>query len=518
VILLNNKKNVIIKVSVILIITLLLIFLEMVLLNNHNDSKDIYNKKIIANQENNYKSTIYGYRMLSKLYFDQIINKDNVLNIIEKADNATIDERKLLRKELNDILTKIYTNAVENNFRQFHFVLKDGTNFLRMHKIEVYGDNLTNIRDSVRIVNEEKKYIEGFEEGRIFNGYRYEYPLFKNDEYIGCVETSISFISIIKSADELFNTPGSFIIKKSVVNDKVLENQIDKNYSESVISNLYYRDKEILKYITDNEKTNSILESVINNKEVVEEIEKLLKTEETFIINGVSGEESYSLVFLEIDNIIGKQVGYLIFYEKNNVFFEYKKSIVIKSIFIFIFWCLLLFIVFTYYKSKAKIDKIIYFDKLTLAYNRNKLYDYIKEKIELYNRHTTNFSIIMYDIDYFKKINDNHGHIIGDLVLQETTDLVKTNIRITDYLFRFGGDEFIILLSNTKLEDAKIVAEKIRSDITEKKYFANIVENVTFSIGVTEYEKNMTSEELINKVDTVLYNAKETGRNKVASE
>ncbi|WP_461204870.1 sensor domain-containing diguanylate cyclase [Clostridium sp. DL1XJH146] len=512
----NNRKIEIIKISIIVIVvTFILSMLEWVLLNDYNNNVSSYNNEIQEYYEDQYNTVIYQYRMLSKAYFDETINNNRVLSIIEEANAADEENRSELREELNDILVGTYNNAVENNFRQLHFVLRDSTSFLRMHKVEKYGDNLRDIRDTVRIANEEKIYVEGFEEGRVLNGYRFEYPLFKDNEHIGCVEVSISFISIIKMMDQLFENPSAFIIKKSVVEDKVWEEQIEDNYGQSRISNLYYYDKEAYEYISDKEKYNDFLGSVINDNNVLEKVGKLLEKEETFIINTNNNDQIYTVFFLKIENVVGEQVGYLVFYNENDIFSAFKQSIIIKSIFIAILWVLILWTIFIIYRSKIEMDKITYFDKLTGAYNRNKLYQYIQQEIERNKRYGTSFSIIIYDIDYFKRINDNYGHLVGDLVLKEITHLIKNNIRSNDYLFRFGGDEFIILLPNTKLENAKIVAEKNRAMIDEKEYVTEAVDNITLSTGVAQYIEGEKSEELISRADTVLYKAKSEGRNRV---
>lgn len=397
-------------------------------------------------------------------------------------------------------------------FRQFHFVLKDSTSFLRMHKVEIFGDNLYEIRDSVRIANDEKRYVEGFEEGRIFNGYRFEFPLFKDDGHIGCVETSISFVLIVKLMNELFENNSVFMMKKLVVNEKVFDEMIIDNYIESEISNFYYDDKESFDYI-DKEVYEDFIENINRNDKQIKEIDKLLKKEETFAIKTSGNNIVYSVVFLKIENIGKNQVGYIVFFNEDKYFNILRKSFILKSGLLLGLWIMILLVIFVFYKSKSEMDKIVYFDELTGAYNRNKFYECINQEIARSKRYNIDFSIIMYDIDYFKRINDIYGHIAGDLVLKELTNLVKESIRINDCLFRFGGDEFVILLLNVGLEDAKKVAEKIRVNTENADVF---VENITLSLGVVEYMENENEEGILNRVDSMLYKSKETGRNKIS--
>jgi diguanylate cyclase (GGDEF)-like protein len=123
--------------------------------------------------------------------------------------------------------------------------------------------------------------------------------------------------------------------------------------------------------------------------------------------------------------------------------------------------------------------------------------------------------LIFFDIDHFKTINDLFGHKIDDLVSQRISKLVLENIRTTDRLFRWGGEEFIIILPEANLESAKIVAGKIR-DIIQNVDFG-IKKRITISLGVGEYIANENTDQIISRLDKVLYQAKSQGRNRVVS-
>jgi len=123
--------------------------------------------------------------------------------------------------------------------------------------------------------------------------------------------------------------------------------------------------------------------------------------------------------------------------------------------------------------------------------------------------------MIMFDIDHFKKINDNYGHPAGDEVIRQTADVLRNCIRETDVGGRYGGEEFGVLLINTEAEDARIVAERIREAIealtvTHEKHSIRF----TVSLGIAEMEGGMEShEQLIHNADQALYQSKEGGRN-----
>lgn len=152
------------------------------------------------------------------------------------------------------------------------------------------------------------------------------------------------------------------------------------------------------------------------------------------------------------------------------------------------------------------------FDPLTKLYNRYKFIElYTTESVAMQQRNHA-MSVIMIDIDFFKKINDEHGHNTGDDVLRITANTLKKPIRNVDIVCRWGGEEFVILLPTVDSEQAMIIAEKLRLAIEEETYPNQL--HVTASFGVAEVRNNDAIEELISRADFALYQAKKQGRNK----
>lgn len=159
-----------------------------------------------------------------------------------------------------------------------------------------------------------------------------------------------------------------------------------------------------------------------------------------------------------------------------------------------------------------KLEYISSVDRLTGCFNRLKIDEFIEQQINLNRRYKQNFSIILCDIDHFKKVNDQHGHLAGDKVLIETAELFKSNIRNTDLLGRWGGEEFMIICPHTTLNEAQILAESLRKNL-EKHNFKGIGYK-TGSFGVMEYLNSQWSQnDLIKITDDALYQAKVKGRN-----
>ncbi len=150
-------------------------------------------------------------------------------------------------------------------------------------------------------------------------------------------------------------------------------------------------------------------------------------------------------------------------------------------------------------------------DPLTGVYNRVKLNEEFNRCIEYCKRYNTPISLIMVDFDNFKKINDTFGHITGDNVILDFVSIVRNNIRDFDILARWGGEEFVILLPNTDIEYALIIAERLRKKI--EAYIFKEVSKVTCSLGVAQSSCEDNIDSLIQKADKMLYIAKSNGKN-----
>lgn len=151
-------------------------------------------------------------------------------------------------------------------------------------------------------------------------------------------------------------------------------------------------------------------------------------------------------------------------------------------------------------------------DPLTGAFNRRHMKTHLTDAISQHRRHATPASILLLDVDHFKKINDELGHGIGDKVLIDLVDLVVKRIRHTDKLFRIGGEEFLVFLPQTAEDDAATVAAHLCEMIAETRIIED--RKVTVSIGVCEISEDETLDDWIKFADEMLYRAKETGRNR----
>lgn len=152
-------------------------------------------------------------------------------------------------------------------------------------------------------------------------------------------------------------------------------------------------------------------------------------------------------------------------------------------------------------------------DPLTKLFNRGKFNEVLAQEMQLAKTTSTPLCIIFLDIDFFKKVNDTYGHDAGDKVLITLANIISSTMRKGDFISRWGGEEFIITLQATSIEEASMVADKLRKIVNE--YNFDIVKTVTISLGVTQYIEDEEESIFVKRVDDALYEAKESGRNKV---
>ncbi len=157
-------------------------------------------------------------------------------------------------------------------------------------------------------------------------------------------------------------------------------------------------------------------------------------------------------------------------------------------------------------------------DHLTGIYNRAFLTDHLDREFANSRRHGHPFTCLLIDIDHFKAINDQHGHLLGDVVIRHTAQVLAANIRKGDFLARFGGEEFVVLLTNTTAREGAVLAETLRAAVDRAVHrHGGLTLQVTVSIGIadTVYDEAMSETELLGHADEALYAAKRRGRNRV---
>ena len=170
-------------------------------------------------------------------------------------------------------------------------------------------------------------------------------------------------------------------------------------------------------------------------------------------------------------------------------------------------------------KALSTIERLAITDDLTQVFNRRQMFKILEHQKALGDRGIHPFSICIFDLDFFKRVNDTYGHEKGDIVLRTVAQSIQKNLRDIDHIARYGGEEFILILTNSGIRHAMICARRIRK-MTRELQFDKMPENfrVTISVGVTEYKVAEPIQSAINRADSALYKAKKKGRDRVEYE
>ena len=431
------------------------------------------------------------------------INNPEILQTICEADknkkNWEFLRKKLIKKFMPD-----YYVLRKYGIRQLHFHLLNEISFVRFHKPDKYGDSLKNVRYSLMLVNKYKRIVRGFEEGRIFNGFRNVYPLFYKDKFIGSVEISFSAKAIINMIYKSYPAFYGLLLKKSDIKNKVW-NEGDHIYrKQSMLDVDLVWDKKVLDYMlglqfnmTDLQNLEKIFAKKIdlNNKNIYVSEYK---------------NEDFILMLLPVKNIKGNTVAYLISLKKDNYLKIQRKHYLALGVLVTLLLIISSVFIGLYLQKRFKyftlLEETSYKDPLTKLLNRRGLIKAIEEL-------NGNFSMLFLDIDRFKKINDTFGHKVGDDVLMAIANILRQNVRKGDLIARWGGEEFLIVLPNCDIEDAVKIAENLRKKIEE--YQGMNIPKFTSSFGVVSNVDKYNFEKKLNEADEYLYKAKKEGRNRV---
>lgn len=473
----------------------------------YSNQKSNYIENQNVQLESQINTLLLSQEKFSNYVFKSLIDNEYIKSLMYEAYSSDNETRDRLRAELYGHLQSNYLLATEYDFRQLHFHFPDTTSFLRMHEPEKHGDSLGDVRESIKIVNVEQRYVKGFEEGKIYNGYRFIYPLSHKGQHVGSVEVSTSFGALSSVLSELYDKDYFFAVKKDVVTETLFEEELE-NYTESFFSDDYLFDLALL----ESESKALALKTVemIMNKES-EDISSDLEAGNKFGVLSDYGGNNYLLNFLPIENISGEVVAYFVSLSKSSELAHFQSDYIQKTIQINAIIVLLFFVLVMHTRNISQLEAISYIDNLTKIFNRHKFLELAETELSRSTRYSSDLSFILFDLDHFKKVNDNYGHNEGDLVLRKVAKLVSSNLRKTDVFARWGGEEFIVILPETNQESAYAAAEKIRKAV--ESYQFGKVKSLTISLGVsTVYScKNLLAS--IDLADKALYESKQNGRN-----
>ncbi len=452
----------------------------------------------------------YKYlKIVSSDIYDMYKKNRNIIKILEQVKDANTTKQNELRSSLYKLLKKRYKRLKNMGIEQFHFHLPDNTSFLRMHKPDKFGDNLSGIRQSVELTNKNKTVTEGFEVGRVIHGFRFVYPLFNsNKEHLGSLEVSFSSKQLLEIMADEDSIHLHFLVSKEAVDEKAWYKEI------------YERAWESQKFLLEKDTESTIEEEKLHNGiktlELVPKISEKIGTKEPFSIATIYNNKSLVLGFMPIKNIDNNKVlAYLIIYKYS----EHLDSVLVQKHYfsIIVYSIILLVFMFGFYviNSREKFREMAHYDELTKLPNRSYFYIEFQRELKRAARYKTKLALLFIDLDGFKEVNDNYGHGAGDELLKEVSQRIKKSIRDIDIVARLGGDEFVALLPDiAHSSESLIVAKKIIYTLNKELIIKKKTIFIGASIGISIYPEHGESiDELMKNADNMMYNVKNSGKN-----
>ncbi|MEA3497600.1 MAG: diguanylate cyclase [Campylobacterota bacterium] len=438
------------------------------------------------------------HKELSDMALMHITQEKRVIEIYKKLSDASSNEKYKLREELYDHLLKKFQNLEFYNINILHFHLPNSESFLRMHKPKKFGDSLLGIRDMVNYTNQHKKSIDGFEAGRLYNGYRFISPIVdQNNNHLGSIEVSFGAESFTRKIMKQYNTLSNFITSSDVINKKIWEKGKEQ-FTKSPYDG-YYNDKTVLKVL----KKVDIKEKrkIKPSKEFCNKAAKYIKKNKPITL--YSSKLEQTITFIPIQNPITKDVvafltvrsdGQFISRRINNFYILFS----ISTLLIF----MILFYLYKQSKSKGLIEHreellqniinttkhltvVTDFKNISFA-NRSFLEYFNLKKLDDFNNNYDKFCDLL-----LKKENYIHGNLLEDED-ENFADLIER----TDY----EKQKVILLSPEITLDAFSISLEKINID-NKTLYLVTLID-----ITKQEIEKLRTEHKAYYDELTQVYN------------
>ncbi|WP_024790984.1 MULTISPECIES: cache domain-containing protein [unclassified Lebetimonas] len=487
-----------------------------------------------------------------------------MVNLSQDVDNAlkfSIDETKKsvkyrvylvyftvkslysLNKNKKFIIT--YLNQLNKYLKNHYVFVYDKNGITKVHKLNSFlGRSIKTIylSNHISFYEMSKKILQKSSEG--FIEIKFFKPNHTNKKYL-----KIDFIKYIPELNLIIGS-GEYVdeIKAKLAN-QIFQRVMIKKYGNN---NYFFIIKKDGTLIVNPTYKNEIGKNILNLKDVdgkyfiKEMIKKALSNKNgAFVIykwlnpsdNKIEKKLTYVIYNKTIDAVIGsglyiqQDIDKYVNKEKRRISNEFKsfyKSLIFTFLAVLIFSVLLTYFlskrlefIFIKYnkllekeKNKAEFEAI--HDPLTKIPNRRFFNQKLKEEFLRAKRYNTTFSLAMIDIDHFKKINDTYGHDTGDIVLKKMTSFIRKNIRKSDFFARWGGEEFMLIFPYTDLQKAKQICQKLKRELQENEFVQTPVK-FTISCGITEFRNDGDIENIIKRVDEALYEAKNSGRDKIVA-
>ncbi|WP_178862304.1 sensor domain-containing diguanylate cyclase [Thiomicrorhabdus cannonii] len=459
--------------------------------------------------QNSFNSSKEALSLTARSIFISAIFKDEIFKLMAEAYHGDQATRDAVRRELYLKLYPTYQMLRNENLRQLHFHLPNAVSFLRFHRPDKFGDDLSGVRPTIMAVNQTREPVTGFEEGRIYNGFRHVYPIRYKNEFVGTVEISFSVDSIFELVLHNHVEYSAILLKRKAIEQKVFADELS-NYEASTIDDDLLRDKKIKGF---HAGTATLDENTLQQINAAIRPQFQRNCERCSFVTQI-GAKHYLTHLYSLQDFTGQKIGYIVNYHEEPALGTLNKSylevLAVNEVLLLLISGLIFFYARSLMSQQQTLKRLANIDSLTGVLNRHAFKKALHENMAKNRAHNNPLSVIFFDIDHFKSINDNHGHLMGDEVLKYLTLLIRDGITHNDIFARWGGEEFVILLPNTSFTVAQTIAERLRKRIELQQHFSF---TITSSFGVTSLRDDDSTESLLQRADQLLYDSKRLGRN-----
>ncbi len=492
-----EKKILPFLMTMIFVITTILLYL--------GHTQHVFVLKTLAEEEKDKTTRIYN-QLIDSIYEKYRLIGENMLIDPELIRFVADKDHDKLLALTDPFFKKLRQDNPDLEIMHFHTA--DNHSLLRLHRPDTYGDDLSNLRPMIKKTNETGKIHVGLEVGKYGISYRIALPI--KDEaacnHLGVLEFGIRAEYVVSALKKQFDIDSAMLLYRKNI-------QTFFTYSPSKDS---FRSVDgMIVYTTSLDK-------------IIEKVD-IPTVRNSYELTSCKGSERLVFQGADLHNFDNQSIGH-IFLIKDMGFYTRKiDTLRILSISLALFLLLVSFIIlkYSYRRFTRKIDlfqqrlmqknktltKLSSVDHLTKANNRRKIEDILYSEYKILKRYGRDLSIILLDVDDFKRINDTYGHDVGDKVLRILSKLLASSIRESDFFGRWGGEEFLIVTPNTGLSNAAVLAEKLRRLIANHPF--DSLDSVTCSFGIAECDPDVPLKTSIKQADDALYTAKEKGKNRV---
>jgi diguanylate cyclase (GGDEF)-like protein len=484
-------------------------------INTYTEAKKNYYLKVQSELlQTKYDTTYKYFKIMANDIYKMYRQNTKVINLFATATQLSADEQNKLRQKIYNLLKKNYERLNRMGVSQIQFFLPNNISFLRMHEPEYYGDDVTNTKPSVVLVNRTKKPYEGFESSKNIIGLRFVFPIFDtNKNFTGSMDITYSTKQLLKTITDDFVYDSHILISKSVADNTIIQKELGINYENTWESDDYYIEESTHKKIGDRNFYNHL-----GKTDIYSRIKLGIKSKKTFALTVKYNYENIILTFVAIPDAKGiKNIAYIVTYTES----DYLSNIEVEQDYLkLLFFTILgLLHLFTLYaiSSQEKLKALALYDNLTQLPNRTLFMIELNNEINRASRYKNNVALMFLDLDGFKAVNDTYGHHVGDELLSYISKLLTSHLRKSDLVARLGGDEFTIILSDIKdSHSAAEIAQNIIAEINKDIVINHEIINVGASIGIAIFPKDSNNAEtLIKQADDMMYKSKNNGKNQV---